>query len=126
MPDGRKFGGRVKGTPNRVTADVQARLAALKCDPIEGMAQLALDPGNSAELRGRMFAELAQYIAPKRKAVEIGVEPGTRASFVVYGVAEAEDMAACSRLPSFLNRTEHFVEHRLCCELERELIDQRA
>ena len=94
MPDGRKFGGRIKGTPNRVTADVQARLAALKCDPIEGMAQLALDPGNSAELRGRMFAELAQYIAPKRKAVEIGVEPGTMASFVVYGVPEAEDMAA--------------------------------
>ena len=31
-----------------------------------------------------------------------------------------------SRLPSFLNRTEHFAEHRLCCELERELIDQRA
>ena len=34
--------------------------------------------------------------------------------------------SAPSRLPSFLNRTEHFVEHRLCCELERELIDQRA
>ncbi len=94
MPDGRKFGGRVKGTPNRVTADVQARLAALKCDPIEGMAQLALDPGNPPELRGRMFAELAQYIAPKRKAVEIGVEPGSAASFVIFGVAESEDMAA--------------------------------
>lgn len=94
MPDGRKFGGRIKGTPNRVTADVQARLAALKCDPIEGMAQLALDPANPPELRGRMFAELAQYIAPKRKAIEIGVEPGTTASFVVFGVPEAEDMAA--------------------------------
>ncbi len=93
MAVGRKTGGRVKGAPNRVTADVQARLATLKCDPIEGMAQLALDPGNSAELRGRMFAELAQHIAPKRKAVEIGVEPGTMASFVVYGVPEAGDMA---------------------------------
>ncbi len=94
MAVGRKTGGRVGGAPNRATADVQARLAALKCDPIEGMAQLALDPGNSAELRGRMYAELAQYIAPKRKAVEIGIEPGSAPSFVIFGVAESEDMAA--------------------------------
>ena len=94
MADGRKTGGRQKGSLNRATADVQARLAALKCDPIQGMAELALDPGNPPELRGRMFAELAQYIAPKRKAVEIGVEPGTTASFVVYGVPEAKDLAA--------------------------------
>jgi hypothetical protein len=34
------------------------------------MAQLALDPESSRELRGKMFSELAQYVAPKRKAVE--------------------------------------------------------
>ena len=37
---------------------------------VEGMAKLAADENNSAELRGRMYAELAQYVAPKRKAVE--------------------------------------------------------
>tara|TARA_R110000868_G_scaffold187664_4_gene430193 strand:- start:1003 stop:1263 length:261 start_codon:yes stop_codon:yes gene_type:complete len=50
--------------------EVIERLAELNCDPIEGMAIIAMDMANSAELRGRMFAELAQYVAPKRKALE--------------------------------------------------------
>ena len=94
MAEGRKTGGRQKGTPNKATQDVVARLAELDCDPIEGMAMLALDPNNPPELRGRMFSELAQYIAPKRKAVEHSAEPGTVTGFVVYGVPEAEDMTA--------------------------------
>ena len=97
MPKGRKTGGRQKGTPNKATQDVAARLKELGCDPIEGMAALALDPTNTAELRGRMFAELAQYVAPKRKAVEHSAEPGAAAGFVVYGVPEAQDMAEWKR-----------------------------
>ena len=52
---------------------MQERLAALGCDPIEGMARLAMDPTNDPTLRGRMFAELAGYVAPKRKAVDVVV-----------------------------------------------------
>jgi len=40
------------------------------CDPIEGLARIALDPEIRPELRVRCFAELAQYVYPKRKAVE--------------------------------------------------------
>lgn len=65
-----KTGGRKAGTPNRRTVEVQQKLDALGCDPIEGMAQLAMDDTNPPELRARMFAELAQYVAPKRKAIE--------------------------------------------------------
>jgi hypothetical protein len=72
MALGRKTGGRQRGTPNKRTVEVSERLAALGCDPIEGMALLAMDANNPPELRGRMFAELAGYVAPKRKAVEIG------------------------------------------------------
>ncbi len=97
MPKRCKTGGRQKDTPNKATQDVAARLKELGCDPIEGMATLALDPNNTAELRGRMFAELAQYIAPKRKAVEHAAEAGTVAGFVVYGVPEAEDMTEWKR-----------------------------
>jgi hypothetical protein len=98
MAEGRKTGGRQKGTPNKATQDVVVRLKELGCDPIAGMATLALDPNNSAELRGRMYSELAQYVAPKRKAVEIAADVGTVAGFVVYGVPEAEDMAAWTQL----------------------------
>lgn len=76
MAKGKKTGGRVKGTLNKATADVQAKLDALGCDPIAGMARIAMraEKAKDDQLAGRMYAELAGYIAPKRKAIE--VSPG--------------------------------------------------
>ncbi len=71
MAHGKKTGGRTAGTPNRRTADVIERLHALGCDPIEGMAAIAMDTSNPPELRGRMYAELAGYVAPKRRALDV-------------------------------------------------------
>lgn len=70
MAKGYKTGGRSAGTPNRNTLEVETRLAALGCDPIEGMARLAMDENNAPELRGRMYAELGGYCYPKRRAIE--------------------------------------------------------
>lgn len=70
VASGRKTGGRKAGVPNRKTKDVEEILASLGCDPIRGMAKIALNPRASLELRGRMNAELAHYVYPKRKAVE--------------------------------------------------------
>jgi len=70
MAKGFKTGGRLKGTPNKRTQDLTERLAELGCDPVEGMARLAMDPNSSPDLKGRMYAELAQYVYPKRRAVE--------------------------------------------------------
>lgn len=75
MPKRAKTGGRVKGTPNRMTKDVMEMLQSLGCNPIEGMARIAMDPNNTPELRGKMCAELAQYVYPKRKSLE-GVPGG--------------------------------------------------
>jgi hypothetical protein len=111
--------GRKKGTPNKDTREIAERLAALGCDPIEGMARIAqgdspcpechsagkqlysmgiagpyvdIDNGKPmtcakchgtgkepipAKLAGEMYRELAQYIAPKRKAVEMSGEVKT-------------------------------------------------
>jgi len=107
-----KTGGRAKGTPNKKTQDVIDRLKELNCDPIEGMAKIAMNacpclsceekgfiiitPENpedkevcpncdgsgkltaSLELRGQMYKELAQYVAPKRKAIEVTGKDGER------------------------------------------------
>jgi hypothetical protein len=70
MAIGAKTGGRSAGTPNRSTAEVKQTLAALGCDPIEGMARSAMDESQPMALRASMYRELAQYIAPKRKAIE--------------------------------------------------------
>jgi|SRR5680860_104733 len=76
MARGQKTGGRRKGTPNRKTEAVIDRLEALGCDPIEGMARLAMDGTVELSIRAQMYKELAQYVAPKRKAIEITGEDG--------------------------------------------------
>ena len=38
------------------------------------MVRIATDPNASLELRGRMNAEGAQYVYPKRKAVEVATD----------------------------------------------------
>jgi hypothetical protein len=73
---GERRGGRQRGAPNKRTLDVIERLAALHCDPITGMARIAMDEKAPLEIRARMYAELAQYIAPKRKALEHSADPG--------------------------------------------------
>lgn len=66
-----KTGGRQKGSLNKDKAEVAEKLAALGCDPIEGMATIAMDPQSPVDLRGRMFSELAQYVHSKLRAVEV-------------------------------------------------------
>ena len=68
-----KVGGRVKGTPNKATQNVIAKLEALGCDPIVGMAEIAALARKEGDLNlaGSMYKELAQYVAPKRKAIEV-------------------------------------------------------
>lgn len=68
--------GRPKGSPNRQTVEIADKLAKLGCDPLTGMAKIAMNAKNPMDLRARMYAELAQYIAPKRKAIEHSGEGG--------------------------------------------------
>lgn len=62
--------GRKKGSPNKRTKTIEEKLASLKCDPIEGMARIALDESNDIQIRAQMLKELAQYVAPKRAAMQ--------------------------------------------------------
>jgi hypothetical protein len=55
------------------------------------MAQLAMDTANSAELRGRMYAELAQYVYPKRRACEVKGEGGPKIVFHLDTVGSCDD-----------------------------------
>lgn len=122
------------GIPNKRTQDIQEKLARIGCDPITGMAEIALNrlpcgvcraelrtkyllssgthadkcgfqidkngviagtctcegigvricqscygsgwEACSPELRGKMYAEIANYVLPKRKAIEHTGEDG--------------------------------------------------
>ena len=68
-----KTGGRKKGTLNKVNATVTEQLASLNCDPIGGMAKIgerAMAEGDY-NLAFQVFRELGQYVAPKRKSLEV-------------------------------------------------------
>lgn len=89
----KKAGGRPKGGRNKRTVEVEAVLLKMKCDPIEIMAKVALGKisGEDAGLKFAAAKELAQYIAPKRRSIEI-VNPlddeGNRQPFLLdYGSA---------------------------------------
>ncbi len=73
---GEKRGGRQKGTPNKRTQAVTETLEGLGLDPIRGMAEIALDERVEVSLRVQVLKELCQYVAPKRKAVEVTGEDG--------------------------------------------------
>jgi hypothetical protein len=95
MPITRTSGqGRPKGTLNKRTVEVIEKLTALHCDPIEGMARIAMNENNAIELRAKMFVELAQYVAPKRKAVEHSSDTGTIETLLLRLDAEAVGNAA--------------------------------
>lgn len=66
---GERRGGRKKGTPNKLSQDITAKLKRLGCDPITRMAKLATTTEDEA-IEARMLTELAQYAYPKRKAVD--------------------------------------------------------
>jgi hypothetical protein len=83
-------GGRKKATPNKKTGAVAEKLAALAYDPIEGMARLAMDETVEASIRAQMHQELAQYIYPKCKAIEVSGDEGGPAQ--TYGVVVVPGM----------------------------------
>lgn len=69
---GERRGGRVKGTPNKDTRNLWAICERMNFNPFEALVQFAQTGGLEADenLRFNAAKEVAQYILPKRKAIE--------------------------------------------------------
>ncbi len=67
----REGAGRKPGSLNKRTLAVEQKIKELGC-PFEGMARIADKAEKEGDLAtaGRMYAELASYQAPKRKAID--------------------------------------------------------
>lgn len=63
--------GRKKGQTCKLSPDVRSKLQEMGYDPIEGLARIAMDDKTPVAIAQRCHAELAQYVYPKRRAVEI-------------------------------------------------------
>ena len=68
-----KTGGRAKGKKNKVSELVRDRLKVLKCDPIEQLVIIARQAQEKDDLHlaGAMYKELAAYVAPKLKSIDL-------------------------------------------------------
>jgi hypothetical protein len=74
---------------------VADKLAALGFDPIAAMVAIATDPAADLTLRGRMASELAAYIHPKRRAIDLTAETGSPGlTVVIRRFGEDEPTAA--------------------------------
>lgn len=68
-----KTGGRAKGTPNKDKQELLELIQSTGCKhPLEGLAEIAKLSHESGEFdrAANCYKELAQYVAPKRKAIE--------------------------------------------------------
>jgi len=88
-----KTGGRTKGTPNKKTQIIQQQMEDLGFDPIESMIEISrLAMANKDySLAGQIAKELAQYIYPKRKAVEHVTEQDLEPMQVTIRYVDADD-----------------------------------
>ena len=86
----RQGAGRPKGSLGEKTKAVQAKLEELGCDPIEALANISMENSNTPELRFQANKELAQYVAPKRKAIEMdaNLDGGLKVNLVQFAEEE--------------------------------------
>ncbi len=75
MPHGgkRQGAGRPKGAINKVNTEVAKQLGDLGFNPIVEMVNLYHDPEADLTLKQNVCKELAQYIAPKRKSMDVSM-----------------------------------------------------
>jgi len=73
---GERRGGRPKGVKNKRTQLVIDQLNDLECDPIKGLATIAKASMERQDytLAAHIYKELAQYMFPKRRAIEVSAE----------------------------------------------------
>ena len=81
--------------------DVAKRLKELGCDPIAELVALARDEAAPLPLSARIYSDLANYVAPKRKAEDLcailGRQPAddeTRLDFSRLSEAELDAFSA--------------------------------
>lgn len=94
MPRGgyRPNAGRPKGGTTRVKLELATlKRSLLNFDPIQAMVEIAIHPKASLELRGRMSAELANYLHPKQRAIVVNTPPGQALALQVTHVQGVDE-----------------------------------
>lgn len=106
------MGGRKKGTPNKVNRTLAEKAAELGCDPFEILCHFAMNNFRALgysrkdsidpKLRKSAAADAAEYLYPKRRAIEMTGQDGS--PIQMYMAMTEEERAARKRaLETLLN-----------------------
>jgi len=89
-----KTGGRKAGTPNKNKQELLDRVHSKYPNycPIEAMCEIAVDIENDVALRLQASKEVAQYIYPKRKAIEMSGEGGKELVINMVNYGDKKDV----------------------------------
>ncbi|MGV7222469.1 MAG: DUF5681 domain-containing protein [Nitrospinales bacterium] len=82
--------GRPKGSKSYKTMAIEELLEDLGCNPIEGMVALAEDENTDTSIRAKLYSELAAYLYPKRRAVEIKDQTFRASDYLIEKINEAK------------------------------------
>src|SRR3954451_21093490 len=94
---GRKTGaGRPRGSVNKRSEEIEAKLHALGCDPAEGLAKIASEAWaeGDKDLAARCFTSLLPYIFPKLKISEISIAQVDAAETILAARQRLKDLRA--------------------------------
>ena len=82
-----RYGGRVKGTPNRCTAAVASKLDEIfaSFDPLMKMRLIAEAKDTPLDVRVGILKELAQYKYPKKRAIEVDATVKESCTLIING-----------------------------------------
>lgn len=90
-----KTGGRQKGTPNRVTADMRQAMSALAEGNVQRVQEwldevAGTDPARAVEL----FLRLLEFVLPKLRAISVGAHADVPQSVRQMSIAELEALVS--------------------------------
>lgn len=94
MAAGKKTGGRTKGTPNKLTVQLQAEIAASGETPKDYMLRVMRDPTVDHARRDAMAKAVAPFCHPHLQAVQHTGKDGGPIELVTKGQRDAAVAAA--------------------------------
>ncbi len=91
MALGRKTGGRTAGTPNRKTAEVQAKIEKAGVTPLQFMVEVLQDENQSFQNRQWAAREAAPYLHPKLSSTDVQVKGSLKIDMVKRMIVDPKE-----------------------------------
>lgn len=89
---GKKTGGRLPGTPNKKSLEIRELVEERYpgYHPVLALAEIATDPTNEVTIRLQANKEVAKYLCPQLKSIEVKEDRGDEMKIVIVRTDDRE------------------------------------